>query len=295
MAVSPKLSVVVAVLNGAEHIERCIVSFAKQTFVAKELIIIDGGSTDGTIEILKKYEANISFWESQQDSGISSAWNKGLSHATGEWICFLGADDHIYDNNVFERMSPHLVNACPHYSIVYGKVSLVNKKGLLLGIFGEPWERMRGSFVGGKDLYIHQAMFHHRSLFDRYGEFDESFQIASDYEFLLRELINNDPLYVPQTVTVMQYGGRSSSPMERSRCINEIIRARRMHGLTDGESALFLARLRAGVHAMLYRLAGRRISSFVADGYRLLVGKDKLWTRDTSRSVDISEGQRKDQ
>jgi len=127
-------------------------------------------------------------------------------------------------------------------------------------------------------LNIHQATFHHRSLFERHGRFDKSFRIAGDYELLLRELRNNEALYVPCVVTAMRHGGISSNPSSKAATIREIIRAREMHGLALNLN-LVAAWLRANIHAVLYRVAGQRVSSVAADIYRLLTGKRRLWTK----------------
>ena len=80
----PTITIVIAVFNGAKTLERAIESVARQTYPYKELIVMDGGSTDGTVEILKRYGATIKYWESKPDRGIYHAWNKALDHAEGE-------------------------------------------------------------------------------------------------------------------------------------------------------------------------------------------------------------------
>ena len=90
MEENPLLTIIVAVFNGAKTLERCIDSVVQQTWPYKELIIMDGGSTDGTVDLLKRYDSKIKYWESRPDRGIYHAWNKALDHAEGEWICFIG-------------------------------------------------------------------------------------------------------------------------------------------------------------------------------------------------------------
>ncbi|MDL5501794.1 MAG: glycosyltransferase, partial [Candidatus Methanoperedens sp.] len=99
------------VYNGAKTLQRCIDSVSNQSYLNKELIIIDGGSTDGTIEILRSSQDKITYWQSGPDNGIYDAWNKALDHARGDWICFLGSDDYLWKSNVFEEIMPHLVKA----------------------------------------------------------------------------------------------------------------------------------------------------------------------------------------
>jgi glycosyltransferase involved in cell wall biosynthesis len=89
-----KASVLIAVYNGAATLEKAIASFVEQTYANKELIIIDGGSTDGTQAILEKYSAEIAYWVSEKDRGIYHAWNKAVARATGEWIFFFVCYDY---------------------------------------------------------------------------------------------------------------------------------------------------------------------------------------------------------
>jgi Glycosyl transferase family 2 len=271
------ISIVVAVRNGAPTLQRCIDSVRSQTYPHKELIVVDGESTDGTVEILHENDAVIAWQISELDTGIYEAWNKALGHVNGDWICFLGADDYLWNSRVIEQMAPHLDDAFPAVRVVYGQVALVNESGGVLGSFGKPWSEMEPVFLAGGALNIHQATFHHRSLFEARGKFDRSFRIAGDYELLLRELRENKALHVPQLVTAMQHGGVSSHPRSKAMTITEIIRARGMHGLAPSFN-LVAALLRARIHASLYRIAGQRVSSVAADTYRLLTGKRRRWT-----------------
>jgi glycosyltransferase involved in cell wall biosynthesis len=90
------ISVIVAVFNGAKTLQQCIDSVAGQTYPHKELIVIDGGSIDGTREILEGDATKLAYWVSEPDRGIYHAWNKALARARGDWICFLGADDYLW-------------------------------------------------------------------------------------------------------------------------------------------------------------------------------------------------------
>ena len=89
----PLVSVITAVFNGQQYIVNCIESVLQQDYPYIEYIVIDGGSSDGTIDLLRQYDDRIAFWSSEPDRGVYDAWNKGLAIAQGEWICFVGADD----------------------------------------------------------------------------------------------------------------------------------------------------------------------------------------------------------
>ena len=188
MTSKPLISVIVAVYNGAKTLQRCIDSVSDQTYLNKELIIIDGGSTDGTIEIIKSNQDKIAYWKSEPDNGIYHAWNKALGHTTGDWICFLGSDDYLWRNSVFEEIRPHMIKAeSQGIRMVYGQVARVTEDDEISCIDGFSWENTwRSIIIDGIGSFTHQGMFHHRSIFELYGMFDESFKIAGDYELLIR-------------------------------------------------------------------------------------------------------------
>ena len=104
----PLFTIIIAVFNGAKTLQQCIDSVAQQSYPNKQLIIIDGGSTDGTVELLQANDQSISYWVSEPDAGIYNAWNKGLKQANGEWICFLGADDYFYQVSLGKRLNNDL-------------------------------------------------------------------------------------------------------------------------------------------------------------------------------------------
>ncbi len=208
----PVISVVVAVLNGASTLQHCINSFTGQTYKHKELIIIDGGSTDGTIEVLEKNQDKIAYWESVPDRGISHAWNKGVNKTTGNWIIFLGADDVLYNPQVLENFVQTVKKIGKSKRILYGKVAMSNS-GVIDKIVGWSWETIKYSFLNIENKIPHQGIFHARDLFTEFGMFDENLKITSDYDFLLRCIIRGiTPYFINNLiVTKMQKGGLSNS------------------------------------------------------------------------------------
>jgi glycosyltransferase involved in cell wall biosynthesis len=232
MTSKPLISVIVAVYNGAKTLQRCIDSVSNQTYQNKELIIIDGGSRDGTVDILRANNEKIAYWKSEPDSGISNAWNKALDHINGDWIYFLGSDDYLWKNTVFEEIVPYLVKAQSEgLRLVYGQVARVTEDNEICCIDGSPWEyTWRGIIIDGICTFDHQGMFHHRSFFKLYGNFDESFKIAGDYELLVRAFKKGgDALFVDGlTVAGMQIGGITA---KCTKLVKETARARRNNQL----------------------------------------------------------------
>jgi Glycosyltransferases involved in cell wall biogenesis len=232
MTSQPLISVIVAVYNGSKTLQRCIDSVYDQTSQNKELIIIDGGSTDGTVDILKRNNDKITYWISEPDNGIYSAWNKALEHANGEWIYFLGSDDYLWKNNVFEELEQYLIKAeSENIQLVYGQVARVNENDEICCIDGSPWDyTWNGIIRDGVCTFTHQGMFHHRSLFETYGRFNESFKIVGDYELLVRAFKEGgNALFVNDVIIAgMQTGGITNNCIK---LVKETAKARKEHKL----------------------------------------------------------------
>jgi glycosyltransferase involved in cell wall biosynthesis len=226
----PLISIIIAVYNGKATLQQCINSAAQQTHLYKELIVIDGGSTDGTVEIIKANSSRINYWVSESDGGIYNAWNKGLAQAKGDWICFLGADDYFWDDAVLEKMAVLLNELPKNIRVAYGQIAMVNAKGEVVRKEGEPWELAKSGF--SQFMCIpHVGTMHRRSLFDQHGKFDETFHIAGDYELLLRELTKNDAEFTPDILIAGQrLGGISTKAANYVQVLFEVLRAKRMHG-----------------------------------------------------------------
>lgn len=272
----PRFSIIVAVFNGAATLERCLDSVACQTYPDKELIVLDGGSTDGSVALLEKNAEKIAYWESEPDRGIYHAWNKGLARATGDWICFLGSDDFFWAADVLERLTPHLQAALPDTRVVYGRIAVVSKSGALLREEGRDWAELRETFTGAMNL-PHPGLMHHRALFAEHGPFDESLRISGDYDLLLRELPAREARFVPDLVTVgVQHGGLSYSPSAMSLMLEERERIHAKHGLTGRVGTPRVVR-KMRLCAFLARLLGERGFRFAADAFRRMTGRKAAW------------------
>lgn len=227
----PTITIIVAVFNGEATLQQCISSVANQNYPHRQLIVIDGASQDGTIELLHENAHIIDYWISEKDSGVYSAWNKGLAQATGDWICFLGADDYFYENSTLDKLVLSLREVPSNVNIAYSRVIVVNKDGDHLFSAGDPWEKSAVLFKSGKCL-PHQGVMHRNTLFIKQGVFDESFKIGGDYELMLRELVQADAFYIPDIISVaMRQGGLSSNPTSAAQAMRDIRRAQVMHGL----------------------------------------------------------------
>lgn len=201
---SPSICIIIAVFNGAKTIQRCIDSIADQSYPNKKLIIIDGGSTDGTVDIIKNNREVIAYWVSEPDRGIAHAWNKGLAQTKSDWILFLGVDDQLHDTNVLSDIAT-LLSCDSESDLVYGQI-VFGDGPYVNNILGSPFKR----HIHKRRMMIpHTGCFQRYSLFEELGKFDESFKVAMDYEFFLRKP-SIKARFVLRLITTMGGSGMST-------------------------------------------------------------------------------------
>ena len=195
----PLVSIITIVFNGEKHLQQTIESVLGQTYPNVEYIIIDGGSTDNTISIINKYNNRLAYWISENDKGISDAFNKGISKATGEFVGLINADD-WYEKDTVEKA----VQAMKNYDVVYGNLALWRN------------EKQEVIFTGNhnyltKEMTInHPTVFLRRQCYHQYGLFDLRYKYAMDYDFLLRLFVNGRSFkYIPSVLTNMRWEGLS--------------------------------------------------------------------------------------
>lgn len=198
----PFFSVVIATYNAATTICKSIESVLSQNERA-QILIMDGLSSDDTVVLARRYELQGVNVHVEKDNGVYDAWNKGLDHAQGEWIIFLGADDYYNDPNALGALRKSLDSVHKQFKIAYGKVEMVNDSGAVISIDNKPWGECSGTLRKNMP-YTHTGSAHHRSIFfDK--RFDPEFKIAGDYNFLYSFLLKEAPLFVPEYV--VQMGG----------------------------------------------------------------------------------------
>ena len=185
----PLITIITVVYNGEKYLEETILSVINQTYPNVEYIIIDGGSTDGTLDIIKKYEDKIDYWVSEKDKGIYDAMNKGIDLASGEWINFMNAGDKFYDEKVLEKI--FLKKNIRNYKIIYGDVettydsfNIIHKTGNL------------------NNLYKGMQFSHQSTFFDvayhKRNKYNINFDLSADF-------LNIVSLYAKEGVKVFYY------------------------------------------------------------------------------------------
>lgn len=233
----PLVSVVVACLNAAKTARQTLESVVNQKGSHAELIVIDGGSTDGTLDILEEFKGHFAYWTSSRDGGVYPAWNKALDHTRGEWIYFLGADDVLRADTVLTEIAPVLQSSLGTASVVYGRVAVLDEDGAEVAVAGRPWAEVSESFFGGRNLY-HQGVFHHRSIFES-RKFDTSFRLLGDYELLLNTLSKCPPVFAGDLVIAgYRAGGLSNRPQLMLTSFRETDLALRKHGYPRGAAEI---------------------------------------------------------
>ena len=272
-------TIIVSVLDAAGSIQRCINSVANQTYPNIEFIIIDGGSTDGTVDVIKANDNLIDYWESAKDLGIYSAWNKALKRTSGDWIYFLGADDYLFNEDILECVYEGLLKAPKDCKIVYGRVCIVNKEGQVLFEKGEPWENF-GKRSSYSMVIPHQGVFHHKDLFKEYGCFDESFKIAGDTDFIFRVIKNCNPFFLEDlTIAAMEYYGKSSNPKNKILGLIEVSNARRKNGSKPYTLLWVIEYIWALSIDFLDKIAGRKMVKNIVKLYCKLTRQPPYWEK----------------
>ena len=230
-----RLSIITINRNNAAGLEKTLQSVASQTFKEFEYIIVDGASTDGSVEVIKKYESQFAHlkWVSEPDSGIYNAMNKGICMATGDYLQILNSADILAASNVTERMIVALKESeykgqGAEVSLLYG--NMIKKdysSGKIVGKSGKVEYSLRQYYSSTMN---HDCCYIRRDLFDAYGLYDENLKIVSDWKWFLQVigLGRVKPVYVDIDVTVFDTSGISERNLdlrnkERRQVLEEVL------------------------------------------------------------------------
>jgi glycosyltransferase involved in cell wall biosynthesis len=246
----PLFTLVTPVFNGEKRIESTILSVLSQTFSSFEYIVIDGGSTDGTLDLLRKYENVIDYWITEPDLGIYDAMNKAVGLARGQWLYFIGSDDTLCDS--LDAVAQYLDD---DRTVYYGNVFLTGSQKIYDGKFG-PWKLSRRNIC-------QQAIFYPCCLFES-EQFSLRYPVAADWEFNMRIYSNHNFRFQHIPVLVANYdnfsGVSAVGPLdERFECDKSSLIRRHLPA-----ACYLLHRIRtiarATVYLILRRPSGRNVS-----------------------------------
>lgn len=220
-----KLSIITINYNDALGLKKTIESVVNQTFLDYEYIVIDGGSTDNSVDVIKQFEDEITYWISEPDKGIYNAMNKGILKANGEYLQFLNSGDWLVNSSVLTNMVPNLSDC----DLVYGNMIRINSDGKEFCDKGN-----NGLDITFNTLFQgtinHSSAFIKRELFDKYGLYDEQLKIVSDWKFFLIAygLNKSKIIYKDYDVNYFDMNGISTSQYnlgqsERKKVLNELV------------------------------------------------------------------------
>jgi len=225
------VSIITPSFNQSRFLDATIQSVLNQDYPHIEYIIVDGGSTDGSVEIIRKYTDRLAYWTSEKDNGQTDAINKGFSRANGEILAWMNSDD-TYEPRAITRAVSFL-NAHPSVGMVYGDANYIDEDGKVIGRFPAAQTDHRRLRQG----YVHipqQAVFFRAALWRQVGPLDPSFYFAMDYDLWVR-LARIAPIqYIPQAWANFRIHTQGKSFVADDRCWPEMLRVH----FRDGGSKL---------------------------------------------------------
>lgn len=240
-----KISVITVTFNSAATVRDTIESVLKQEYKDYEYLVIDGGSKDNTVDIIKEYEPKFEGrmrWVSEKDKGMYDGINKGISMATGDVVGIINSDDFYHRTDIFDIINKAFEQN-KGIEAIYGDVRFVHPDNVEKTVryysskHWKPW-RFRFGFMPA-----HPTFFTYKDNFEKYGYYQYDYHIAADYELLIRHLYTNHvpAKYVPVDFMKMRTGGRSTNGWKANVLLNrEIVRACKENGIWTCMPLLFL-------------------------------------------------------
>lgn len=199
----PRITIITPSFNQATFLERTILSVLEQKYPNLEYIVIDGGSSDGSVDIIRKYENRLAFWVSEPDLGQAHAINKGLKRATGDWVSWQNSDD-IFYLEAFMRVAQTAIQYT-QAQLIIGDINLIDEQDSVIREMRYVRPTYESLLAEGMVL-TNQAAFWRRSLHARIGWLDESLHYGFDYEWFLRVLREtNQAVHIPRALGALRY------------------------------------------------------------------------------------------
>lgn len=248
MTAQPLVSIITPSYNQAEYLEETICSVLDQDYDRIEYIIVDGGSTDGSIEIIERYQDRLAWWVSEPDKGQTDAINKGFARASGEILAWINSDDTYLPHAISEAVE--FLEAHPDIGMVYGDANLIDSTGKVLGRF--PVRQTNYKKLRRGSVHIpQQASFFRTDLWRQVGPLDPSFYFAMDYDLWVR-LARIAPLhYHPRLWANFRLHDSGKSVAEDDRCWPEMLRVHFRDGGSWFSWLVFKAKIRPLIYAWL--------------------------------------------
>lgn len=224
---APKVSIITPSYNQAEFLEQTLLSVLGQDYGNIEYIVIDGGSTDGTLDILDRYDSRLTEWVSETDLGQTDAINKGFDRATGDILAYLNSDDLLRANAVKEAVE--FLTSRPEIGMVYGQADYIDREGSVIGQFPAAetdYRRLRRGYVH----IPQQATFFRAKLWEMVGPLDPGFYFAMDYDLWVRIAAVTPIRHQPRRWAAFRIHSQGKTLAAAERCWPEMLRVHRRLG-----------------------------------------------------------------
>lgn len=248
MPSKPLVSIVTPSFNQVQFLEQTILSVLEQDYPHIEYLIVDGGSTDGSLELIQRYAPRLTWWVSEPDQGQTDAINKGFSHARGEILAWLNSDD-TYQPGAISQAVEYL-QSHPEVGMVYGDANLIDASGNIIGKFPArqtDYRRLRRGYVH----IPQQASFFQASLWKQVGPLDPSFYFAMDYDLWVRLARISEIHYCPNLWADFRLHGSGKSVVADNRCWPEMLRVHYREGGSWFSWLVIKAKLRPLLYAWM--------------------------------------------
>lgn len=252
---SPKISLVTVCFNSAATIEDTIKSVACQTCPDIEYIVVDGLSTDTTLEIVRRYDGVVTTLISERDKGLYDAMNKGIAHATGDIIGLINSDDVLADENVLAAVARAFVDN-PGVDACYGDLCYVKSDDLTQTVRYWRSNPYRRGLIKKGWVPPHPTLYVRREVYERCGGFDLTYRIAADFELMMRffEVHDIRSVYIPKVMVKMRLGGTTNRSLRNIFLQNmEIRRALKGRGISAPLPVYFFYKLQSRLMQFLRR------------------------------------------
>lgn len=273
-----KFTIITSTFNCSKTINKTVKSIRRQIENGSDVqwIIVDGLSTDSTLEVLNENIDIIDKLIVESDEGIYDAWNKAVKNINGDWVIFMGSGDTFNSNSTLVEVENFLkfIDAT-EFKIVYGNVSLVDADNNSLDIYEEI--KSNDYSNGRPPLPPHQGTFQHKDLFCDEKTFDDSYKIAADSKFLFLALRNTKIKYIPLMISNMEIMGVSTNPKLILRTKKEIDKLRKDISLIIPKYSIFIFNVKCYAKHLFYNYFPLSCANSLANFYRKLTGRTGIY------------------
>lgn len=254
-----KISIITATFNSGKTLRDTLESIRQQTYQDIETIVVDGGSKDNTLDIVREYESLLPGklrWISEPDKGIYDAMNKGINMATGDIIGILNSDDFYTSDNVLQKVAEEFQKD-EALDAVYGDIHFVKSENLkkctryYSSKLFRPW-LLRFGFMPA-----HPSFYVRREVYEKYGLYDLQYKTSSDFEWMVRLFAKHHikAKYLPMDFVTMREGGESTAGMEAKRRVNnDIVGSLKKHGIFTCEAFRYVRYFVKGIELMITKI-----------------------------------------